>query len=61
MPTCRSCGAPIVWGKTPSGKNMPLDAKPEKRGVIEEGVVRITNAYTPHWSTCPSAAEHRRG
>lgn len=25
MPECRSCGAPILWVKTESGKLMPLD------------------------------------
>ena len=26
--TCKACGAPILWIKTPTGKNMPVDAKP---------------------------------
>lgn len=26
--TCRSCGAPIVWKKTASGKSMPCEAYP---------------------------------
>lgn len=26
--TCRGCGAPIVWIKTPAGKSMPCDASP---------------------------------
>lgn len=37
--TCRSCGAPIVWARTPAGKRTPLDAKPEKRVVIVVGDV----------------------
>lgn len=36
MPECRSCGAPIVWGVTKSGKKMPLDERPEKRAVMVE-------------------------
>lgn len=24
--TCKSCGAPIVWIRTPAGKSMPCDA-----------------------------------
>ena len=28
MATCSSCGAPVVWVKTPLGKKMPLDEKP---------------------------------
>lgn len=26
--TCKKCGAPIVWIKTPGGKSMPCDADP---------------------------------
>lgn len=26
--TCRGCGAPIVWIKTPAGKAMPCDPAP---------------------------------
>ena len=26
--TCRGCGAPIVWIKTPGGKSMPCDPAP---------------------------------
>lgn len=36
---CRSCGAPIVWGKTPAGKVCPFD--------WESGV--------SHFQTCPDA------
>lgn len=25
MATCKACGAPIVWIKTPGGKSMPCD------------------------------------
>lgn len=31
---CSSCGAPIIWAKTATGKAIPLDAKPEKRLVL---------------------------
>ena len=40
---CRSCGADIEWWETPRGKKMPTDH----------------GTATPHWSTCPSANEHR--
>lgn len=33
MSTC-SCGARIVWAITENGKQIPLDAEPEKRTVI---------------------------
>jgi hypothetical protein len=29
---CRSCKAPIIWCRTSSGKNMPVDADPDERG-----------------------------
>lgn len=31
---CRSCEAPIIWARTRSGKNMPLDAKPSLAGAF---------------------------
>lgn len=31
---CKSCGAAILWVTTEGGKNMPLDAKPEKRVIL---------------------------
>ena len=34
-----TCGAPIVWLKTPAGKNMPVDAEGDHRG-------------EPHWASC---------
>ncbi len=42
---CRSCGADIEWWETPRGKKVPTDH----------------GTATPHWSTCPSAGEHRGG
>lgn len=40
---CRSCGADIEWWETPRDKKMPTN-----HGTAE-----------PHWTTCPSANEHR--
>lgn len=68
---CRTCGAPIIWVKSEKGKNMPLDAKPEKRVVINPawggepspmdgsftGFVQAT--YVSHYSTCPQAQSWR--
>jgi hypothetical protein len=28
MPTCRSCGAPIIWATTQVGRPMPFDKMP---------------------------------
>jgi hypothetical protein len=58
---CRSCNAPILWIVTnPGGKRMPLDAKPEKRFVIEGGQAFSRDTYVSHFATCPNAAQHRK-
>lgn len=31
-PTCSSCGAPVRWARTSSGKAIPLDAEPDPAG-----------------------------
>ena len=62
--SCRSCGASIVWVvMRPSGKRMPLDAKPEKRITLDDvdpGVGEMTDTYVSHFATCPQAASHRK-
>jgi len=68
--TCRSCGAPIVWVVMfPSGKRMPLDAKPlhglirVEPGAPATGHMRGKDAedlYVSHFATCPNAAQHRK-
>ncbi len=64
--TCRSCRAPIVWGRTKAGKKVPLDP-PEKRYIarpraIFENLldVEMVETWTPHFATCPKADQHRR-
>ncbi len=64
MSACRSCGAEIVWKKTASGKNVPLDL-PEKRYVenktsIHRGQVEIQDTWLSHFATCPNADSHRK-
>lgn len=65
---CRGCGADILWVTMPSGKSMPLDAK-SKKVIIEKehhghGETRVlpelVNGYTPHWASCPKAAEFKK-
>ena len=34
MAECNSCGATIFWVIMPSGKRMPLDAKPDPNGKV---------------------------
>lgn len=35
MSTCRSCGADVIWGRTPIGNLMPLNAEPNPDGNVE--------------------------
>ncbi len=69
LSTCRSCGAAIRWVQTEAGKRMPVDAKPEKRLVIDPLAVRlgadtptarVVDTFASHFSTCPNAAAHRK-
>lgn len=61
--TCKSCGAPILWVVMGSGKRMPLDPKPQKLVTLcdmPEARGYVTDAYTSHFVSCPSAAAHRK-
>lgn len=53
---CKTCRARIIWFRTASGKNMPVDAdsvKPED-DEYEHG------RHISHFATCGQAAQHRR-
>lgn len=39
--TCRGCGAPIVWIKTPAGKAMPCDPAPVYYKATPEGKDKV--------------------
>lgn len=66
---CRSCGKDIVWGVSPAGKKIPLDADPEMRFFFQEDValsdsgelVGAVKTYQSHFATCPNAEEWRGG
>jgi hypothetical protein len=72
MPACSSCGASIMWIRTPKGKAMPLDATPNPDGnvVIRNGMAVVLKLpemetekgrrFMPHWATCEYAAQHRK-
>lgn len=75
MAKCNSCGAAIVWFKTPGGKAIPLDPVAHQDGNIvldgdlatvlsreslEMAQVAGTVLYKSHFATCPQASEHRR-
>jgi uncharacterized Zn finger protein (UPF0148 family) len=46
---CRSCGMPIQWFRTPSGKPAPYDPMPT-----------LQSPARSHFATCTRALEHRR-
>lgn len=64
--SCKSCGAPIYWAKTSAGKDIPLDAKPQKGFIVDfvkssETLKAIPrNVYISHFATCPNADFHRK-
>lgn len=59
--TCKSCGAEIWWAKTDKGANAPLDRKPITSMFVEihTGIVMARRSFINHFSTCPSANQHR--
>ena len=62
---CSSCHAPVIWIKTTSGKNMPLDAKPIKGSGFGISNGTASKAYPgpnyeSHFATCPNADAHRK-
>jgi len=67
---CRSCGAPVYWAVTNTGRRMPVDSRPHPDGnlllVEEKGELRVYvrandgPRYRPHFATCPHSKEWRR-
>ncbi len=45
MEHCRSCGAPVMWGKTKSGKWCPFDVQNGEKTEVS------------HFTTCPDASK----
>jgi hypothetical protein len=56
---CRSCGAAVYFVKTEAGRWQILDAKPERRIIVEQGIARVVPTFTDHHVTCPQAEEWR--
>lgn len=50
--TCKSCGAPIVWARTASGRPIPLDLAHVR------GLGQAREALT-HYATCPHGRQWR--
>lgn len=55
---CSSCNAPIVWFKTPAGKNMPVDAATTKP--TDAAHQLDLTRHRSHFATCPFADKHRK-
>ena len=68
--SCRSCDAPLLWFRTPAGKNMPIDDSDALN--LLPGTLTVGETFTraegkemllpyAHWASCPNASQHRRG
>lgn len=71
--TCDTCGAPVIWCRTETGKRMPVDTQP-----AHDGNLRLTDPdsalptarpasrggdsplHRSHFASCPDASHHRR-
>jgi len=62
---CKSCDAPVVWAKNSKGTFIIMDAKPEKRIVIDqvngEALCKMVDTYISHFATCPDHKKWRKG
>jgi hypothetical protein len=56
---CRSCGADVYFLKTASGKFAIVNAKPEKRYVMRDGVAIVEPTFLDHHATCPQSDQWR--
>lgn len=52
MPKCKGCGQEIKWCMMASGAKVALDAKPELRVQVKEGIGELIEVYTSHWAKC---------
>ena len=70
MSRCRGCNAEILWIVTQKGKTTCVDAKPERRYIIQQMVkdergnevplMKMEQTYMAHHATCPKAAQFRK-
>lgn len=70
--TCRSCGAPIVWAITKTGRKNPVVKAPDDmKGNIQlkddgNGELRALSVkpgegpYISHFANCPNGPSHRK-
>lgn len=64
MSRCRSCGAPVTWAKTESGKSMPIERSDDGNLTYDAATGRVLHdpegAWVSHFATCGQADEWRR-
>lgn len=53
---CASCGADMVFLRTPANKKMPCNADT----VEDHDIEYERGRHVSHWSTCPHADKHRK-
>ena len=57
MLKCKSCGEPISFQSTRSGRMMPIQRDTIKI-LTKDG--DLIEGHEPHWAHCPNADKHRR-
>lgn len=60
--TCKACGAPLLFARTPAGKAIPVDLRPPVYQVTEDLdgnaiAIRAEHSLVTHFATCPHAGE----
>jgi len=58
---CHGCGEELLWVRTPHSAATPLEAEPERRFVLLEGVAHLVPTYRSHLTRCQAAAVDRGG
>lgn len=74
---CKSCGRDIIWATSPTGANLPLDARPVTPYRLQPSTTPPGKIYAvpseadikgadmklriSHFLTCPNAAQHSKG
>jgi hypothetical protein len=59
MTHCKTCGAEIIFAKTPEGKNMPVDVSPDPNGNIVLYQRVDTDGKSKWFATVLGSGEHR--
>lgn len=64
LPTCKSCGRPIVWAVTLAGKRIPLNPRRDVVYDLDEDIlgnpptaIARGQFHLSHFLTCPGANE----